>query len=127
MRKTRFRINYTQNEKSEQVTHANYGWGGNIVSQTHYANLAMIRKRDPAERFSFQMISRNLIFNSLVLMGEKYGNILHGETPIKDENVPCLENIYMVTNDCQNQNILAKIYANEYGLNVIWFVPMHFL
>lgn len=49
--------------------------------------------------------------------GEEYGHILPGETPIKEGNVPRPGNIYAATKVCQN--MLAKIYADAYGLDVM--------
>lgn len=49
--------------------------------------------------------------------GEEYGNILPNETPIKEENVSRPGNIYAATKACQN--MLAKIYADAYGLDVM--------
>ena len=49
--------------------------------------------------------------------GEEYGHILPGEIPIKEGNVPRPGNIYAATKVCQN--MLAKIYADAYGLDVM--------
>ena len=49
--------------------------------------------------------------------GEEYGHILPNETPIKEENVSRPGNIYAATKACQN--MLAKIYADAYGLDVM--------
>lgn len=49
--------------------------------------------------------------------GEEYGHILPGETPIKEGNVPRPGNIYAATKVCQN--MLTKIYADAYGLDVM--------
>lgn len=49
--------------------------------------------------------------------GEEYGHILPGETPIKEGNVSRPGNIYAATKVCQN--MLAKIYADAYGLDVM--------
>ena len=49
--------------------------------------------------------------------GEEYGHILPGEIPIKEGNVPRPGNIYAATKVCRN--MLAKIYADAYGLDVM--------
>lgn len=49
--------------------------------------------------------------------GEEYGHILPNETPIKEANVSRPGNIYAATKACQN--MLAKIYADAYGLDVM--------
>lgn len=49
--------------------------------------------------------------------GEEYGHILPGEIPIKEGNVPRPGNIYAATK--VGQNMLAKIYADAYGLDVM--------
>lgn len=49
--------------------------------------------------------------------GEEYGHILPGETPIKEGNVPRPGNIYAATKVCQN--MLARIYADAYDLDVM--------
>ncbi len=53
----------------------------------------------------------------LIGSGEEYGHIRPGETPITEENICRPGNIYAATKACQN--MLGKIYADAYGLNVI--------
>lgn len=49
--------------------------------------------------------------------GEEYGHILPNETPIREGNASRPGNIYAATKACQN--MLAKIYADAYGLDVM--------
>lgn len=49
--------------------------------------------------------------------GEEYGHILPDETPIKEDNVSRPGNIYAATKACQN--MLARIYADAYDLDVM--------
>ena len=49
--------------------------------------------------------------------GEEYGHILPNETPIREGNASRPGNIYAATKACQN--MLAKIYAEAYGLDVM--------
>lgn len=49
--------------------------------------------------------------------GEEYGHILPDETPIKEDNVSRPGNIYAATKACQN--MLARIYADAYNLDVM--------
>lgn len=63
---------------------------------------------------------RELDYKPRVLLigsGEEYGHILPGETPILEGNVSRPGNIYAATKACQN--MLGKIYADAYGLQVI--------
>lgn len=63
---------------------------------------------------------RELDYKPRVLMigsGEEYGHILPEETPIKEGNVSRPGNIYAATKACQN--MLGKIYADAYGLDVM--------
>lgn len=63
---------------------------------------------------------RDLDYKPRVLFigsGEEYGHILPNETPIKEGNVSRPGNIYAATKACQN--MLAKIYADAYGLDVM--------
>lgn len=53
----------------------------------------------------------------LIGSGEEYGHILPNETPIKEGNVSRPGNIYAATKACQN--MLGKIYADAYGLDVM--------
>ena len=48
---------------------------------------------------------------------EEYGHILPQETPIKEDNCSRPGNIYAATKACQN--MLGKIYADAYGLDVM--------
>lgn len=55
-------MNYTQNEKIEQVTDTTMVVGVDIGSQTHYARAFDNRGRELTKRvFHFRMISRDLI------------------------------------------------------------------
>ena len=55
-------MNYTQNEKIEQVTDTTMVVGVDIGSQTHYARAFDNRGRELTKRvFYFRMISRDLI------------------------------------------------------------------
>lgn len=56
---------------------------------------------------------RTLIIGS----GEEYGHIRANETPITEDNNTRPGNIYAATKACQN--MLGKIYADAYGLDVI--------
>lgn len=49
--------------------------------------------------------------------GEEYGHIFQDETPIKEDNVSRPGNIYAATKACQN--MLARIYADAYNLDVM--------
>ena len=49
--------------------------------------------------------------------GEEYGHIKSGETPIIEDNNTRPGNIYAATKVCQN--LLGKIYADAYDLNII--------
>ena len=63
---------------------------------------------------------RELDYKPRVLLigsGEEYGHILPEETPIKESNVSRPGNIYAATKACQN--MLGKIYADAYGLDVM--------
>lgn len=63
---------------------------------------------------------RELDYKPRVLLigsGEEYGHILPNETPIKEGNVSRPGNIYAATKACQN--MLGKIYADAYGLDVM--------
>ena len=63
---------------------------------------------------------RELDYKPRVLLigsGEEYGHILPEETPIKEGNVSRPGNIYAATKACQN--MLGKIYADAYGLDVM--------
>lgn len=63
---------------------------------------------------------RELEYKPRVLLigsGEEYGHILPEETPIKEGNVSRPGNIYAATKACQN--MLGKIYADAYGLDVM--------
>ena len=53
----------------------------------------------------------------LIGSGEEYGHILPEETPIKEDNCSRPGNIYAATKACQN--MLGKIYADAYGLDVM--------
>lgn len=53
----------------------------------------------------------------LIGSGEEYGHILPQETPIKEDNCSRPGNIYAATKACQN--MLGKIYADAYGLDVM--------
>ena len=53
----------------------------------------------------------------LIGSGEEYGHILPEETPIKENNCSRPGNIYAATKACQN--MLGKIYADAYGLDVM--------
>ncbi len=53
----------------------------------------------------------------LIGSGEEYGHIRPGETPITEDNNTRPGNIYAATKACQN--MLGKIYADAYGLNVM--------
>ncbi len=53
----------------------------------------------------------------LIGSGEEYGHIKPGETPITEDNNTRPGNIYAATKACQN--MLGKVYADAYGLNVI--------
>lgn len=55
-------MNYTQNEKIEQVTDTTLVVGVDIGSQTHYARAFDNRGRERTKRvFHFRMISKDLI------------------------------------------------------------------
>ncbi len=55
-------MNYTQNEKIEQVTDTTLVVGVDIGSQTHYARAFDNRGRERTKRFFlFRMISKDLI------------------------------------------------------------------
>ncbi|NEX02300.1 GDPmannose 4,6-dehydratase [Pseudobutyrivibrio sp. NOR37] len=56
---------------------------------------------------------RTLIIGS----GEEYGHIRANETPITEDNNTRPGNIYAATKACQN--MLGKIYADAYGLDVV--------
>ncbi len=63
---------------------------------------------------------RKLDYKPRVLLigsGEEYGHIREGETPINEDNNTRPGNIYAATKACQN--MLGKIYADAYGLNVM--------
>ncbi len=53
----------------------------------------------------------------LIGSGEEYGHIREGEIPINENNNTRPGNIYAATKACQN--MIGKIYADAYGLNVI--------
>lgn len=53
----------------------------------------------------------------LIGSGEEYGHILPNETPIQEDNTLRPGNIYAATKACQN--MLGKIYADAYGLQVM--------
>lgn len=53
----------------------------------------------------------------LIGSGEEYGHILLEETPIQERNATRPGNIYAATKVCQN--LLGKIYADAYGLNIM--------
>ena len=53
----------------------------------------------------------------LIGSGEEYGHIKEGECPIVEDNTVRPGNIYAATKACQN--MLGKIYADAYGLDVI--------
>lgn len=53
----------------------------------------------------------------LIGSGEEYGHIGKDETPIQEGNATRPGNIYAATKVCQN--LLGKIYADAYGLNVM--------
>lgn len=53
----------------------------------------------------------------LIGSGEEYGHILPGESPISETNVLRPGNIYAATKACQN--MLGKIYADAYGMDII--------
>lgn len=63
---------------------------------------------------------RELDYNPRVLIvgsGEEYGHILVGESPITEDNNTRPGNVYAATKACQN--MLGKIYADAYGLNIV--------
>lgn len=63
---------------------------------------------------------RELEYKPRVLLigsGEEYGHILPDETPIQEDNTLRPGNIYAATKACQN--MLGKIYADAYGLQVM--------
>lgn len=63
---------------------------------------------------------RELFYKPNVLLigsGEEYGHIREGETPIKEDNHLRPGNIYAATKACQN--MLANIYAQAYGMNLM--------
>lgn len=63
---------------------------------------------------------RELDYKPRVLLigsGEEYGHIRPGETPIGEDNNTRPGNIYAATKACQN--MLGKIYADAYGLDVM--------
>lgn len=63
---------------------------------------------------------RKLDYKPRVLLigsGEEYGHIKNGETPIVEDNNVRPGNIYAATKACQN--MLGKIYADAYGLDVM--------
>ncbi len=63
---------------------------------------------------------RELDYKPRVLLigsGEEYGHILPEETPIQEGNALRPGNIYAATKACQN--MLGKIYADAYGLEVM--------
>ena len=63
---------------------------------------------------------RTLDYKPRVLLigsGEEYGHILPGESPILETNVLRPGNIYAATKACQN--MLGKIYADAYGMDII--------
>ncbi len=49
--------------------------------------------------------------------GEEYGHVLPDEMPIREDNVLRPGNIYAATKACQN--LLGKIYADAYGIQVM--------
>lgn len=53
----------------------------------------------------------------LIGSGEEYGRILPEETPVREDNASRPGNIYAATKACQN--MLGKIYADAYGLQVM--------
>lgn len=63
---------------------------------------------------------RELDYKPRVLLigsGEEYGHIREGESPIQEGNVLRPGNIYAATKSCQN--MLGKIYADAYGLQIM--------
>lgn len=63
---------------------------------------------------------RKLEFRTRILLvgsGEEYGLVRPDEIPVSEENRICPGNIYAATKACQN--MLGKIYARAYGLEVI--------
>ena len=63
---------------------------------------------------------RELDYKPRVLLigsGEEYGHIQEGECPIVEDNVLRPGNIYAATKSCQN--MLGRIYADAYGMNVV--------
>jgi len=63
---------------------------------------------------------RELEMNPRILLigsGEEYGRILPDETPIKETNCLRLGNIYAATKAAQN--MIGKIYADAYGMDII--------
>ena len=63
---------------------------------------------------------RKLEFRTRILLvgsGEEYGLVQPDEIPVSEENRICPGNIYAATKACQN--MLGKIYARAYGLEVI--------
>lgn len=69
---------------------------------------------------------RELDYKPKVLLigsGEEYGNVKQEDIPLKETNVLAPGNIYAATKVCQN--MMGKIYADAYDMNVIMARPFN--